>query len=71
MARWDPFQDLRSAQDELAEMGPVLAHALGLHARQGNDQATTTAWAPATESTGRNEPRRSSHPGVTNPGRRA
>ena len=48
MMRWDPFQDLRSAQDEMAQMSPMLAHALGLHARQqGNDRAMTTAWAPA------------------------
>jgi HSP20 family protein len=48
MMRWDPFQDLRSAQDEMAQMSPRLAHALGLHARQqGNDRAMTTAWAPA------------------------
>jgi HSP20 family protein len=48
MMRWDPFQDLRSAQDEMTQMSPTLAHALGLHARQqGNDRAMTTAWAPA------------------------
>jgi HSP20 family protein len=48
MMRWDPFQDLRSAHDEMAQMSPMLAHALGLHARQqGNDRAMTTAWAPA------------------------
>ena len=45
MMRWDPFQDLRSAQDEMAQMSPILAHALGLHAQQGSGQ--TTAWAPA------------------------
>ena len=46
--RWDPFQDLRSAQEELAQMSPVLAHALGLHAQQqASGRATTTAWAPA------------------------
>ena len=46
MMRWDPFQDLRSAQEEMAQMSPMLAHALGLHAQpQGNDRAT--AWAPA------------------------
>jgi HSP20 family protein len=43
--RWDPFQDLRSAQDEMAQMSPMLAHALGLHAQQGSGRAT--AWAPA------------------------
>jgi len=48
MMRWDPFQDLRSAQEEMAQMSPMLAHALGLHAQQqGGGQATTTAWAPA------------------------
>jgi HSP20 family protein len=50
MTRWDPFQDLRGAQDEIAQMdpmSPMLAHALGLHAQQGSGRATTTAWAPA------------------------
>jgi HSP20 family protein len=48
MTRWDPFQDLRSAQEEMAQMSPMLAHALGLHAQQqGSGRATTTAWAPA------------------------
>ena len=48
MMRWDPFQDLRSAQDEMTQMSPMLAHALGLHTQQeGNARAATTAWAPA------------------------
>ena len=48
MMRWDPFQDLRSAQDEMAQMSPMLAHALGLHGQpQGSGQTTATAWAPA------------------------
>jgi HSP20 family protein len=50
MTRWDPFQDLRDAQDEMAQMAqmsPRLAHALGLHAQQGNGRAAATAWAPA------------------------
>jgi HSP20 family protein len=47
MMRWGPFQDLRSAQDEMAQMSPMLAHALGLHTQQGNGRAATTAWAPA------------------------
>jgi HSP20 family protein len=46
MMRWDPFQDLRSAQDEMAQMSPMLAHALGLHAQQ-QGSGTATAWAPA------------------------
>jgi HSP20 family protein len=45
MMRWDPFQDLRSAQEEMSQMSPMLAQALGLHAQQGSDRAT--AWAPA------------------------
>src|ERR671911_75396 len=46
MTRWDPFQDLRSAQDEMAQMSPTLAHALGLHG-QPQGSGTATAWAPA------------------------
>jgi HSP20 family protein len=45
MTRWDPFQDLRSAQEEMAQMSPILAHALGLYGQQGSSRAT--AWAPA------------------------
>jgi HSP20 family protein len=54
MMRWDPFQDLRSAQDEMAQMSPMtqmsqmLARALGLHGQpQGSGRATAAAWAPA------------------------
>jgi HSP20 family protein len=47
MMRWDPFQDLRSAQDEMSQMSPMLAHALGLHNRQASGRTATTAWAPA------------------------
>ena len=46
MTRWDPFQDLRGAQEEMARMDPMLAHALGLHGLQ-QGSATATAWAPA------------------------
>jgi HSP20 family protein len=46
MTRWDPFQDLRTAQEEMAQLSPMLAHALGLHAQQqGSGEAM--AWAPA------------------------
>src|SRR6266487_4462072 len=56
MTRWDPFQDLRSAQDEMAQMSPMLAHALGLHGQQqGSGRATTTAWAPALDISERND----------------
>src|SRR4030095_17239659 len=27
--QWDPFEDLRSGEDEMAEMSPTLARALG------------------------------------------
>jgi HSP20 family protein len=47
MTRWDPFQDLRSAQEEMAQMSPMLAHALGLHGQQGSGREGTAAWAPA------------------------
>jgi len=47
MMRWDPFQDLRNAQEEMAQMNPMLAQALGLQAQQGSGRATTTTWAPA------------------------
>ena len=46
MMRWDPFQDLRAAQDEMAQMSPMLAHALGLQG-QPQGSGTATAWAPA------------------------
>ena len=47
MMRWDPFQDLRTAQDEMAQMSPMLAHALGLHTQQGSGRAASTTWEPA------------------------
>ena len=46
MTRWDPFQDLRSAQEEMAQMSPMLARALGLQG-QPQGSGTATAWAPA------------------------
>src|SRR6266568_5881035 len=46
--QWDPFEDLRGAQDELREMSPALAHALGLHGqRQIAAQGSAPAWMPA------------------------
>src|SRR5215218_7675522 len=54
MPRWDPFQDLRRAQDEMAQMSPMLAHALGLHGQQ-QGSATATAWAPALDITERKD----------------
>jgi HSP20 family protein len=47
--QWDPFEDLRSAQDELNQMNPMLAHALGLHRQQQGVAASSApaAWAPA------------------------
>ena len=44
---WEPFDDLRSAQDELDQMSPALAHALGLHGqRQGAAMGRTPGWMP-------------------------
>jgi HSP20 family protein len=48
--QWDPFQDLRSAQDELnqSQMNRLFAHALGLHGqRQDAALPSTPVWAPA------------------------
>ncbi len=46
--QWDPFEDLRGAQQELNQMSPALAHALGLHGqRQGAAIGSTPAWMPA------------------------
>jgi HSP20 family protein len=45
--QWDPFEDLRSGQDEMAEMSPMLARALGRYGqRQGAAADATPAWAP-------------------------
>jgi HSP20 family protein len=45
--QWDPFEDLRSVQDELNQMNPTLAHALGRYGeRQGATASSTPAWAP-------------------------
>jgi HSP20 family protein len=47
---WDPFQDLRSTQEERAQdqMDRLFAHALGLHGQwQSATGASTPAWVPA------------------------
>ncbi len=59
---WDPFEDLRTAQDELTQMSPIspmLAHALGLHRQPAEmvgmagmaagTPALAPAWAPAVD----------------------
>jgi HSP20 family protein len=46
--QWDPFEDLRGAQDEVNQMSPALAHALGLHGqRQSAAIGSAPAWMPA------------------------
>ena len=45
MMRWDPFQDLRSAQDEMAQMSRCSPTRSACTQQQGS--ATATAWAPA------------------------
>ena len=45
--QWDPFEDLRGAQDELDQMSPALAHALGIHGQpRGAAMGSTPAWMP-------------------------
>jgi HSP20 family protein len=56
--QWDPFQDLRSAQEERAQtqMDRLFAHALGLHGQwQTATGASTPAWAPALDITERKD----------------
>jgi HSP20 family protein len=45
--QWDPFQDLRSTQEERAriQLDRLFAHALGLHTQQASGRSS--AWAPA------------------------
>jgi HSP20 family protein len=48
--QWDPFQDLRSTQEERTQdqMDRLFAHALGLHGQwQSATGASTPAWVPA------------------------
>jgi len=48
--QWDPFEDLRSTQDEQTQnqIDRLFAHALGLHGQwQGATGSATPAWAPA------------------------
>ena len=54
--QWDPFEDLVGARDELNQMSPVLAHALGLHGqRQGVALGGTSAWMPPLDISERKE----------------
>jgi HSP20 family protein len=48
--QWDPFQDLRGAQEERAQnqLDRLFAHALGLHGQWQNATGPSTpAWTPA------------------------
>ena len=56
--QWDPFQDLRSTQEERTQdqMDSLFAHALGLHGQwQSATGASTPAWAPALDITERKD----------------
>jgi len=47
--QWDPFEDLRGAQEELSQrqLDRLVAHALGLHGQwQATAMANAPAWAP-------------------------
>jgi HSP20 family protein len=43
---WDSFEDLRSAHDELDQMSPALAHALGMHDQRESAAMGSPAWMP-------------------------
>ena len=47
--QWDPFQELRGAQDERTryQMDNLFAHALALQSQQGTAADSTPVWAPA------------------------
>jgi HSP20 family protein len=45
--QWDPFEDLRTAQDELVQMSRAVAQALGPGGLQQGAAGTTPAWVPA------------------------
>lgn len=47
MTRWDAFQDLRGAQDQMNEITKLLAQVRGQQASQsGTGASSTPAWAP-------------------------
>jgi HSP20 family protein len=47
MTRWDAFQDLRGAQDQMNEINKLLAQVRGQQASQaGTGASSTPAWAP-------------------------
>lgn len=50
MTRWDAFQDLRGAQDQMNQMHKLLAQARGQEAAESGTGATSApAWAPSVD----------------------
>src|SRR6266542_3234821 len=71
--QWDPFEDLRGAQDELREMSPALAHALGLDAGAGHlgAQGRLPDHGRAARRPARRRPDHHGRPPADHPGRAA
>jgi HSP20 family protein len=55
MTSWDLFDDLRSAQDELARLGRMPGHWIGQFGQQPGTGPAIQAWAPAVDITERKD----------------
>jgi HSP20 family protein len=55
MTSWDLFDDLRSAQDELARLSRMPGHWLGQSGQQPGTGPASQAWAPAVDITERKD----------------
>ena len=55
MASWDLFDDLRSAQDEMARLGRMPGHWIGQFGQQPVTRPASQAWAPAVDITERED----------------
>jgi HSP20 family protein len=55
MTSWDLFDDLRSAQDELARLSKMPGHWIGQFGQQPGAGPVSQAWAPAVDITERND----------------
>jgi len=55
MTSWDLFDDLRSAQDELARLSRMPGHWIGQFGQQPGTAPASQAWAPAVDITERKD----------------
>jgi HSP20 family protein len=55
MTSWDLFDDLRSAQEELARLSRMPGHWIGQFGQQPGTSAASQAWAPAVDITERKD----------------